>query len=397
MESPVDAGFEYHNTSNCPDFVSIAVSQMSTSLPPTNPFENLWCDPSARENTSHKINKKKRLFPKLFSRQATPKMPPREKRDATPIPPVSSISSSSAFPNKSFGKSRGSTEPTTTTSYRSVASGSIYTSMSFATTDSQRKKMTNAELKWKAKDVLGSLGGQKEQNHHSFDQTKVPSEIVGSTILVGHIPDSCQLKRGKVVETPPAEPMHPIAPSQLAARSLPLRKNHRLAFTPVAPLRFQQHTTVPAPGNLLSPPSLQFGASIANFKPIAPPPRRFVEELHETFRQREEKQKEKHVGTPSLSGSVSSQQPTIEIARGVSVPLRGFSAETHDYVTCRAIASHTCSCCCSKIHCINDAEFILCPNCRVLESLVVPRSGGGVALGFTQREYMEWTANNTQF
>jgi hypothetical protein len=64
----------------------------------------------------------------------------------------------------------------------------------------------------------------------------------------------------------------------------------------------------------------------------------------------------------------SSSQPTIEISPGVHVLLRGagdtWKAIEHDYYM-----PAECVCCESTIFCIQNADFVLCPDCRVVSRM----------------------------
>ena len=76
---------------------------------------------------------------------------------------------------------------------------------------------------------------------------------------------------------------------------------------------------------------------------------------------------------------------TIEVAPGQHLRLRGADETTQAiqddfYIPCE------CSCCTKTILCIQDADYVLCPDCRVVspirEQLENDKSNGGVGLGF---------------
>ena len=66
--------------------------------------------------------------------------------------------------------------------------------------------------------------------------------------------------------------------------------------------------------------------------------------------------------------------------------------------TCRAIECDLyvpceCMCCRLTILCIQDARYVLCPNCRVvspMETVVFEGSDGGVGLGFKMEDLARW-------
>jgi len=84
---------------------------------------------------------------------------------------------------------------------------------------------------------------------------------------------------------------------------------------------------------------------------------------------------------------------TIEISPGEYLRLRGadetWKAIQHDFYM-----PSKCSCCCTTIFCIQDANFILCPECRVVSPMpgvyYEGSNDGGVGLGFTMEELAQW-------
>jgi hypothetical protein len=81
----------------------------------------------------------------------------------------------------------------------------------------------------------------------------------------------------------------------------------------------------------------------------------------------------------------------IEISPGVEVRLRGadeaWRAIEYDYYL-----PAECICCESTIFCIQDADYILCPDCRVVSRLEgsSSRGMGGVGLGFKYEDLARW-------
>jgi hypothetical protein len=72
----------------------------------------------------------------------------------------------------------------------------------------------------------------------------------------------------------------------------------------------------------------------------------------------------------------------LEIAPGVFAPLRG-SQETLDAMREGNCVKVQCFCCAAKLLCISDAEYVVCPDCRVVSPVDLPgkRDVGGVGLG----------------
>jgi hypothetical protein len=86
-----------------------------------------------------------------------------------------------------------------------------------------------------------------------------------------------------------------------------------------------------------------------------------------------------------------SSQPTIEISPGVHVRLRGAS-ETWEAIENDYYMPAECICCESTIFCIQNAVFVLCPDCRVVSRMegVSSRGMGGVGLGFKYEDLARW-------
>ena len=75
----------------------------------------------------------------------------------------------------------------------------------------------------------------------------------------------------------------------------------------------------------------------------------------------------------------------LEVAPGLEVKLRG-SSETHRAIKKWEIIQVECLECAVQLHCIEDAEFLLCPLCRCVSPLSisgqVKTNANGVGLGF---------------
>jgi hypothetical protein len=75
------------------------------------------------------------------------------------------------------------------------------------------------------------------------------------------------------------------------------------------------------------------------------------------------------------------RQPVlVEIAPGLSVPLRGAHETMRAMQTENGITETTCVCCTARVRCIANAMYVICPTCRVVNQ--VPFGKWGVGLGF---------------
>jgi hypothetical protein len=97
---------------------------------------------------------------------------------------------------------------------------------------------------------------------------------------------------------------------------------------------------------------------------------------------------------PELSQILPPPSPprtTIEISPGVHVLLRG-ADETWKAIANDFYMPAECICCESTIFCIQDADYILCPDCRVVSCMENPPSHGvgGVGLGFKYEDLARW-------
>lgn len=88
----------------------------------------------------------------------------------------------------------------------------------------------------------------------------------------------------------------------------------------------------------------------------------------------------------------------VEVFPGVFMMLRG-SEETWQAVQANHICNAFCICCGSSLYCIRDADFVLCPDCRAISPVYngsedklkdAKRVGGGVGLGFTPQDLVNW-------
>jgi hypothetical protein len=91
------------------------------------------------------------------------------------------------------------------------------------------------------------------------------------------------------------------------------------------------------------------------------------------------------------------QQPSpsmIEISPGVHVRLRG-ADETWKAIEQDYYMPAECLCCQATIFCIQNADFVLCPDCRVVSRMEGSSSQGmgGVGLGFKYEDLANWQAD----
>ena len=92
-------------------------------------------------------------------------------------------------------------------------------------------------------------------------------------------------------------------------------------------------------------------------------------------------------------GMGAAAAPQIEIAPGLSTRLRG-AKETWEAVENDFYMPCSCFCCQKDLLCIMDANYVLCPMCKVvspLEGCAAPGSmEGGCGLGFTMEDLAQW-------
>jgi hypothetical protein len=104
----------------------------------------------------------------------------------------------------------------------------------------------------------------------------------------------------------------------------------------------------------------------------------------------------KRAAKPDLS-PIPPLRSTIEISPGVHVPLRG-ADETWKAIANDFYMPAECICCESMLFCIQDADYVLCPDCRVVSRMEDPSSRGvgdvgevgGVGLGFKYEDLARW-------
>lgn len=103
-----------------------------------------------------------------------------------------------------------------------------------------------------------------------------------------------------------------------------------------------------------------------------------------------------HIGRPNVTTTTRDQQKHITIAPGMTVRLRG-AQETCQCVQDDFFLPSQCLCCNLALCCIMDADYVLCPQCKVVSPLIAEMEGsakniacrpdetldGGVGLGFT--------------
>ena len=85
----------------------------------------------------------------------------------------------------------------------------------------------------------------------------------------------------------------------------------------------------------------------------------------------------------------------IEIAPGISARLRG-AKETYACIENDFFLPTTCFCCEENLFCIMDADFVLCPHCRVVSPMGEETGGpsdGGVGLGFTYDDLQNYQSD----
>ena len=66
---------------------------------------------------------------------------------------------------------------------------------------------------------------------------------------------------------------------------------------------------------------------------------------------------------------VKRRETMIEIAPGLRVRLRG-AEETMNAIASDRLATEFCTCCQELLHCVRDADYVLCPNCKVVSPLM---------------------------
>ena len=93
----------------------------------------------------------------------------------------------------------------------------------------------------------------------------------------------------------------------------------------------------------------------------------------------------------AFDGKNPAAAPQIEIAPGLTARLRG-AKETWEAVENDFYMPTQCFCCQTDLFCIMDANYVLCPSCKVVSPLEGCAKGmsGGVGLGFTYQDLQQW-------
>lgn len=99
---------------------------------------------------------------------------------------------------------------------------------------------------------------------------------------------------------------------------------------------------------------------------------------------------------PLSSSGPKRSTKTVEISPGVVLPLRG-ADETWECIKDDFFVPVACFGCTAEVCCIQDARFVLCPECRVVSPMAdagggTLSSGGGVGLGFSFEDLFKWQA-----
>lgn len=94
----------------------------------------------------------------------------------------------------------------------------------------------------------------------------------------------------------------------------------------------------------------------------------------------------------SLISQSSSGCTTVEISPGLFSPLRG-ADETWKCIEKDFFLPTTCYGCTMDICCIQDASFVLCPECRVVSPLEGGPKTRGVGLGFCFDDLFRWQSD----
>ena len=94
----------------------------------------------------------------------------------------------------------------------------------------------------------------------------------------------------------------------------------------------------------------------------------------------------------ALTPSLDRKKTRIEIAPGLILRLRG-AKETWACIEQDFFIPSKCCSCLADLFCIMDANYVICPKCRVVSPLddgADQDYDGGVGLGFTYKELHEW-------
>lgn len=85
----------------------------------------------------------------------------------------------------------------------------------------------------------------------------------------------------------------------------------------------------------------------------------------------------------TIQGNLA-QLPLVEVSPGVFMNLRG-SSETWQALQAGRVTVTTCQLCCQLLRCVQDAECVLCPTCRVVSPLQGTCTGSRRGLGLGLR------------
>ena len=100
-----------------------------------------------------------------------------------------------------------------------------------------------------------------------------------------------------------------------------------------------------------------------------------------------------HVKAHRKENSGATKCKMIEIAPGEFMRLRG-AHETWKAIQDDFYLPCACFCCDLTLFCIQDATYVLCPQCQVVNPLEkIDGYDGGVGLGFTMEELAEWQSD----
>jgi hypothetical protein len=95
---------------------------------------------------------------------------------------------------------------------------------------------------------------------------------------------------------------------------------------------------------------------------------------------------EDHKRCDSFSSDKDEKGRTIvEVLPGEFVPLRG-SVETWEAVQAGEVTETICICCQLVLVCIEDADLVMCPGCRVISAVDGGGGGGGLGLGMSVKD-----------
>jgi hypothetical protein len=107
-------------------------------------------------------------------------------------------------------------------------------------------------------------------------------------------------------------------------------------------------------------------------------------------RQREDEQPSNPAGGGDNNiADANLNRTMVEVMPGEYVPLRG-SVETWDAVMSGQVKKTACACCCLDLVCVQDADLVMCPGCRIISPADdggdMQQSGGGLGLGMSVQD-----------